>query len=225
MSAAKYDFEAKLWSRSSSSTTAPAPAAVGAVDANESNSAQFSVTSPAESGVETIATISGPGTGGTFASGPTVYVDGGGVGYARNLLPASSYTVTLVRHRFYDVNTGKVANLTSAPVSFTFTTLTLQQSRPSTPSIAVTSSTTTHVVVNWAPSVDNTSTETQLSYTYAVAGDVARQAVPTCFQYCFGATGTQISRPPAGTSIRVTVTAQDYAGVRSLLSNEIVIVG
>ncbi len=195
---------------------APAPAVVGSVTVNESNSAQFTVTNPYESGVEVLATISGPGA-------PQVFVDIVGIGRAMSLQPSSTYTVTVVRNRFYDPATNRAVNVNSSPTTFSFTTLSLAQSRPSTPVISLASQTATTTTLAWAPSTDNTSASTQIRYVYQVNG--GSPVVTTCGPYCFGATGTVVQRPAAGSSITVTVSAIDAAGVVSLPSNQLVING
>ncbi len=210
-------------------TPSPAPAAavVGSVTVPESNSAQFTVTNPYQSGVETLATVSGPGTqsplSGSVGTAPYVFVDITGLGRVTGLQPASTYTVTLRRHRFYDPRTNRAVNVTSAPTTFSFTTLTLAESRPSAPVISLSRLTTTNALIGWAPSIDNTSSETQISYRYSIAGGATD--VSTSCAYCFGATGATIRLPAAGSSITVTVTAIDGAGVVSLPSNPVVITG
>lgn len=208
----------------------PAPAApvVGAVLVNESNSARVTFTNAFEPGVDWVATISGPSLPSDSpygASGPRASVDAAGVANLTLLVPDSTYVLTVRRHRFFDPGTNQVANLLSAPTQVTVRTLTLAASQPSTPVIARTRSTSTAEIISWAPSTDNTSATTEIAYIYSVVGDPQRAAVPTCFQYCFGATGTAVTRPGPGTSIRITVTAIDAAGVRSLPSNELVISG
>lgn len=209
-------------------TPSPAPAAavVGSVTVPESNSAQFTVTNPYQSGVETLATVSGPGTqsplSGSVGTAPYVFVDITGLGRVTGLQPASTYTVTLRRHRFYDPRTNRAVSVTSAPTTFSLTTLTLAESRPSAPVISLSRLTTTNTLIGWAPSIDNTSSETQISYRYSIDG--APQVSTGC-AYCFGTTGASVRLPAPGTSITVTVVAVDAAGVVSLPSNPLVITG
>ena len=211
-------------------TPLPAPAApvVGQVTVNESNSAQVTFTNPFELGVDWLATITGPSLPSDSVygfGGPQAYVEITGLARATRLVPDSTYVLTVRRVRFYDVNTNQAVNVLSAPTQVTFRTLTLAQSRPSAPVISRSGGTSASAFVTWAPSTDNTSFDSQISYTYTVIGDPQRTAVPTCFQYCFGATGAAVPLPAAGTSIRVTVTAYDNAAVASLPSNELVIAG
>ncbi len=205
----------------------PAPAVVTNVVVNEATKGGFIVTNPAESGVDYIVQIAGPPIVPVppFPGRPENGYVAGNEGRLTGLIPASDYTVTVFRHRFYDTRTNKVANQLSAPTTFTFRTPTLAATRPSTPVISIASQTATNVRLAWAPSTDNVSSETQLQYIYTVAGDEQRTAVPTCFSYCFGTTGTIINRPSPGQSISVTVTAIDGAGIRSLPSNAVVITG
>lgn len=208
----------------------PAPAApvVGTITVNESNSAQVTFTNPFEFGVDWVASVSGPSLPSNSLYGGTglrAYVEVTGLARVTQLVPDSTYVLTVRRHRFYDPATNQAVSVLSAPTEVTFRTLTLEQSRPSTPVITRAGSSGTRELIRWAPSTDNTSAETQISYVYTVADDPFRTAVPTCSQYCFGTTGTSVPRPAPGTSIRVTVTAIDGAGVRSLPSNELVIAG
>ncbi len=205
--------------------SAPDAPVVSTITVNESNSAQVTFTNPFELGVDWVATISGPALpdDSVFGfGGPRAYVDITGAAQATRLVPDSTYVLTVRRHRFYDTSTNQAVNVLSAPTQVTFRTLTLAQSRPAAPVISRTGGTGASAFISWAPSTDNTSVESQISYTYSVAGGTA---TPTCFQYCFGATGAAVPLPAPGTSIRVTVTAYDNAGVASVPSNELVIVG
>ena len=208
----------------------PAPAApvVGRVTVSESNSAQVTFANPFELGVDWSATITGPALPDSSVfgfGGPRASVEVTGLARATQLVPDSTYVLTVRRYRFYDASTNQAVNILSAPTQVTFRTLTLAQSRPSAPVISRSGGTSASAFVNWAPSTDNTSFESQIYYTYAVVGDPYRAAVPTCSAYCFGATGAAVPLPAPGTSIRVTVTAYDNAGVASLPSNELVIAG
>ncbi len=205
----------------------PAPAVVTNIVVNEATQGGFIVTNPDELGVDYIVQIVGPPIF-PVPDFPGVTTNGyvaGTEGRLTGLLPATAYTVTVFRHRFYDSRTNKVVNVLSAPTTFSFTTPTLAATRPSKPVISIASQTSTIAYLVWAPSTDNVSTETQLQYVYTVAGDPQRTAVPTCFSYCFGTTGTPIIKPAPGQSISVTVTAIDGAGIRSLPSNAVVITG
>lgn len=211
----------------------PAPAApvIADVVANDATQARFRVTNPFESGVDTLVTsVSGPCAPGTIhPSCPTGFVTVVGDGYINGMLPDSTYTVTVRRHRFYDTNTNRSANLLSAPTTFTIRTLTLEAARPSAPVISRAGTSVisgrTWALVNWAPSADNTSTVTQIRYVYRIAEDATGRDVATCGSYCFGTTGATIPLPAPGTSITVTVTAIDDNGNRSLPSNPLVITG
>jgi hypothetical protein len=206
---------------------APAPAVVTNIVVNEATQGGFVVTNPGEFGVDYVVQIVGPPVF-PVPDYPGVTTNGyvaGTEGRLTGLLPATTYTVTVFRHRFYDSRTNQAVNLLSAPTSFTFTTPTLAATRPSRPVISITNQTPSLAYLAWAPSTDNVSSETQLQYIYTVAGDPQRSAVPTCSSYCFGVTGTAIIKPPPGVSISVTVTAIDGAGIRSLPSNAVVITG
>lgn len=211
----------------------PAPSAPVIVDVvdDDAITATFRVTNPYEAGVETVVrSVVGPCQPGViYGCGPNGWVDVSGFGRLTGLQPASTYTVTVERVRFYDTRTNRAVSVRSAPSTFTVTTLTLEEARPSAPSIAETRRTTFNgqplVAIGWAPSTDNTTTETELRYVYRIASDPLGREVPTCSQYCFGATGTTVPAPAPGTSISVTVTAIDATGNRSLPSNTLVISG
>ena len=211
----------------------PAPAAPVVVDIvdDDAITATFTVTNPYESGVETIVrSVAGPcQPGSIYACGPQGWVDITGAGRLTGLQPDSTYTVTVERVRFYDTRTNRAVNLRSAPTTFTVTTLTLDEARPSAPSIAETGRTTINgqpwVRVGWAASTDNTTPEQGIRYVYRISPDPLGREVPTCSQYCFGTTGTSVPAPAPGTSISVTVTAIDATGNRSLPSNALVISG
>ena len=211
----------------------PAPAAPVIVDIvdDDAITATFRVTNPFESGVETVVrSVVGPCQPGViYGCGPNGWVDITGIGRLTGLQPNSTYTVTVERVRFYDTRTNRAVSLRSAPSTFTVTTLTLEQARPSAPSIAETGRTTFNgqprVTIGWAASTDNTTTEQELRYVYSISPDPLGSEVPTCSQYCFGTTGTSVPAPAPGTSISVTVTAIDATGNRSLPSNALVISG
>jgi hypothetical protein len=205
---------------------APAPAIVSNIVIDEANQGSFRVNNADEFGVEYIVKVVGPPPVEPIPDFPGRTVNGyvaGTEGRLTGLLPSTPYTVTVLRHRFYDARTYRAVSVLSAPTSFSFTTPSLAATRPSAPVIRITGPLGTGVALAWTASTDNVSAETQLQYTYAVAGDPFRTGVPTCSSYCFGQTGTFIQKPPSGTSISVTVTAVDAAGLRSLPSNAVTI--
>ena len=195
---------------------------LGVVAINEANSGTVSFTNPFESGVEFLATLAGPTSTLPGAGAPRVSVDVLGLARLTDLAPASNYVLSVRRHRYF--NGRSVVDQSSATVNVSIHTPTLAATRPSAPVIRVVGPSGVYVVIDWAPSTDNVSTADQLYYTYSTNG-AAGPNVFTCEQYCFGSTGAYIPRPPVGTSIRVTVTAHDFAGLASLPSNELVIAG
>jgi hypothetical protein len=209
-------------------TPAPAPAIISNIVINEANQGSFRVNNADEFGVQYIVRVVGPPPVEPIPDYPGVTVNGyvaGTEGRLTGLLPSTPYTVTVLRHRFYDARTNRAVSVLSAPTNFSFTTPSLAATRPTAPEIRIAGQIATGVDLAWTASTDNVSAATQLQYTYAVAGDPFRTGVPTCSSYCFGQTGTFIQKPPSGTSITVTVTAVDAAGLRSLPSNAVTITG
>jgi hypothetical protein len=204
---------------------APAPAVVTSFSAPEATAARYTISNPSEFGVDVSTTISGSPPTDPFAGISPYVVFSLDTGLIFNLQPSTTYTVSVVRFRFYDAGLNKAVDVRSAPTTFTFTTPSLAASRPSAPVISIAGSPPGTVNIAWAPSTDNSSTPDQIQYFYTVAQDPFRQSVPTCSSYCFGTTGTLIPRPAPGTSISVTVTARDGALIDSLPSNTLVITG
>ena len=168
----------------------PAPAAALVTDIliNEANSGSFRVTNPSEFGVDYLVQIAGPPAVPTSpfpASGASGYVVAN-EGRLTGLSPSSTYTVTVFRQRFYDPVTNRAVNVLSAPTRFSFTTPSLEASRPSSPQIRevgrVVSPTGSSVDLAWAPSTDNGSASGVIRYTYSVAGDPDASGCADLFQ-------------------------------------------
>jgi hypothetical protein len=164
--------------------------------------------------------VSGPlQPGGDIVGSPrpqALNVDGGQT-WLTNLVPNSDYVFRFRRTYFFNSTTSPGQTVTSPYTNFAFRTPTLEQSRPSAPVISLTEVTNT-ILVSWAPSIDNVSTQTQINYFYSLNGGALQT---NCGSYCFGDTGLRINRPAPGS--KLVVFAVDGAGIQSLPSNEIVI--
>jgi hypothetical protein len=203
-----------------SQTVVPPPSVIEVVEA-EAN--RFRVTVDFGSGFSVQGEyVSGP----TLPGGPAVRVQSvdGGRQQISNLVPDSDYVVRFRRTGFFDRATNRFSRVTSDWTTFSFRSLTLEQSRPSAPVISegralLDGLSNPYLEVVWAPSVDNASTSTQIRYIFSVNdGPYA----PTCqsLYTCFN--GVNISPFPAlGTRIRVI--AIDAAGNQSLPSNELIV--
>lgn len=200
-----------------------APPSIIQVVAAESNRVVVSV-DPSSDYVVEGEYVSGPTQpGGDIVGSPAIkvfLVDGGNF-WVNNLVPNSDYVVRFKRTYFFNRATNTLSPVTSNYTTFSFHTPTLEQSRPSAPVISFGQVTTTDLTVLWNPSTDNVSSQTQIQYVYNASNIVmSSPLLPTCYQYCFGATGLKIKRPPAGTTL--TVFSLDTAGNRSLPSNVLV---
>ena len=204
-------------------TAVPAPS-VFQILSSESNRERLAI-DPGTGFVHEVQVLSGPSgiTGTDLVNATPVtafYTDFGW--QVSTLAPSSDYVIRARRTSQFNFTTNTLKPVTSPWASFSFRTPSLATSRPSTPVLTLGPVTATTVAVNWAPSTDNVSAESQIAYTYT------RNGVPagyTCSSYCFGTTGVWIPRPAPGTSVRVAVTAIDDAGIRSLASQEIVVNG
>lgn len=208
---------------------APAPTVVAApsvfqILSSESNRERLAIDPGTGFGHE-VQVISGPsGISGTdLVSGSPVTAFLTDFGWqVGTLVPSSDYVIRARRTSRFNFSTKTLGTVTSPWASFSFRTPSLAASRPSTPVLTLGSVTATTVTINWAPSSDNVSTETQIGYSFTRNGV---NAGTTCQVYCFGATGLRIARPAPGTSVRIAVTAVDDAGIPSLASQEIVVNG